>query len=278
MEKSPITCKVCWLLDIRYYGVSPCYIVPPFIHFHFPPFSLLSGSLPVLRHADRISAPILRWRAWLPVAPSAAPTPPGASPKLTTIPSWSEALLRWGRGLKVLRKEGQGERGLRKLRIHWPLQLSGFLDASKHLYKRVCPSVRPCVRSQFRKPPKMDASYCPPGLVNVLVAAVPAFSSKIDVAVLWLLCLSPTLWYFSSAARTSLTTQNKTTWYGEHFEQKMNRTTTSLFKNFSWEIIIIRVKNKSAWTSLNGSDFSWKILSRQYADAIWPKWAVIFKE
>ena len=44
-----------------------------------------------------------------------------------------------------------------------------FLDASKHLYKRVCPSVRPSVcpsvRSQFRFRTS-DASQCPPGLVR----------------------------------------------------------------------------------------------------------------
>ena len=40
-----------------------------------------------------------------------------------------------------------------------------FLDASSHLYKRVCPSVRPYVRPLAFWKNLRDASYCPPGLV-----------------------------------------------------------------------------------------------------------------
>ena len=47
-------------------------------------------------------------------------------------------------------------------KVHFDLHL--LLDASKHLYMRVCPYVRMSVCYQFRLRTS-DASYCPPGLV-----------------------------------------------------------------------------------------------------------------
>ena len=53
-----------------------------------------------------------------------------------------------------------------------------FLDASSHLYTRVCPSVRPYVRPYVHpsvcpltlRKNRRDASYCPPGLVFLAFA------------------------------------------------------------------------------------------------------------
>ena len=58
----------------------------------------------------------------------------------------------------------------------WEISNRNFLDASSHLYKRVCPSICMSVRMSVRmsvtieeKPPE-DASYCPPGLVRFFFA------------------------------------------------------------------------------------------------------------
>ena len=61
----------------------------------------------------------------------------------------------------------------------WEISNRNFLDASSHLYKRVCPSICMSVRMSVRmsvtieeKPPE-DASDCPPGLVICILIIDP---------------------------------------------------------------------------------------------------------
>ena len=76
------------------------------------------------------------------------------------------------------RFEGSLQIGQGRIELVWRFRCIRFLDATSHLYMRVCPSVRPSVRMSVRMSDRWhfsenagnddfslrDASYYPPGL------------------------------------------------------------------------------------------------------------------